>query len=225
MLRKAWKQAVDAQRDAFQWKCWIPFSLQKKKKGTRLEQDGEGFFYPEFIPLQNRGLYFFQTSSFKMYFQLLANVFGSKYLPMNILHSFILLGFLLARWVMHKTVSMMLFLCGVLLKGCFLRFLQEPTNFSVERKIFPRDSYAKGRMCWRGAPPLGWHLSFSFFCVLDLVSAFSLVWTVALGLSIYMYIWTRKRVNRASEGVKCQRAAVNENSRYILYEFYWILTL
>lgn len=75
----------------------FPFHYKKKKKGTRLEQDGEGFFYPEFIPLQNRGLYFFQTSSFKMYFQLLANVFGSKYLPMNILHSFILLGFLLAR--------------------------------------------------------------------------------------------------------------------------------
>lgn len=29
--------------DVFQWKRWIPFSLQKKKKGRRLEQDGEGF--------------------------------------------------------------------------------------------------------------------------------------------------------------------------------------
>lgn len=160
-----------------------------------------------------------------MYFQLLANIFGSKYLPKSILHSFILLGFLLARWVMHKTVSMMLFLCGVLLKGCFLCFLQEPTHFSVERKSFLRDSYAKGRMCWRGAPPLGWHLSFTLFCLLDLVSAFSLVWTVALALSICMHIWSRKRVNPASEGVKCQRAAVNENSRYILYEFYQTLTL
>lgn len=109
---------------------------------------------------------------------------------------------------MHKTAPMMLFLGGVLLKGCFQCFPQEPNTFGfvfgffcpLERKIFLRDSRAMGRMCWRGAPPLGWHLFFTLFCLLDLVSAFSL-W-FELGLCVYLLTRTFGATGERNEQVK-----------------------
>lgn len=95
----------------------------------------------------------------------------------------------------------------------------------LERKIFPRDSRAMGRMCWQVAPPLGWHLFFTLFCLLDLVSAFSLTglnWD--FGFICWQHLWSHRRANWTSEGVCRQRAAVNEKNRYVLYDFYRALS-
>lgn len=143
--------------------------------------------------------FIFSSSISKIDLQLLANIFGSKHLPMCILRS-VLLGFLLARRVMPKTAPWCYFIVECCLKDVLGVSCKSQRYFSLERKIFPRDSCAMGRMCWWGAPPLGWHLFFSLLLFKPNFCIFSL-W-FELRLWVYWFTWTFGAAGEWTEQVK-----------------------
>lgn len=139
--------------ELFQWKHWIPLlvcvCVWRKNVWTRYW----GIFIWSWYPHRIEN-FIFSSSISKMDLQSLANIFGSKHLSMCILHS-LLLGFLLARRVMPKTAPMMLFYCGVLLKGCLLSFLQKPKILFSGEKNLPHGFLCHGKDVLVGSATAG----------------------------------------------------------------------